>query len=149
AAAAIAARLNEPMVLAHVVDDGDPESVLGVERIPRTPLQLQLHEEAQAVRSQGVEVSEELLTGIPDEALVELADKSEGRLVVLAALGWRSGSWWRLGGTAERVVQMSKAPVLIVRDAEGFEAWAQGRRPLKVILGYDFSSSSEAAFRWL
>ena len=149
AAATLASGWHEPLILVHVADTGDPGSLLGKEPVPLKPLKGQLREEAARLRELGGEVHEELLSGIPDEALVEFAEKSGARLIVLSALGRRSGTWWRLGSTADRVAQTSKVPVLVVRNAAGFEAWSQGQRPLKVVLGFDFSTSSEAAVTWL
>lgn len=149
AAATLASGWHEPLILVHVADTGDPGSLLGKEPVSLKPLKGQLREESARLRELGGEVHEELLIGIPDEALVEFAEKSGARLIVLSALGRRSGTWWRLGSTADRVAQTSKVPVLVLRNADGFGAWIQGQRPLAVVLGFDFSTSSEAAVTWL
>ena len=39
-------------------------------------------------------------------------------------------------------------PVLVVRNAEPFTAWARGQRPLRVMIGVDFSPTADAALEW-
>jgi nucleotide-binding universal stress UspA family protein len=70
-------------------------------------------------------------------------------LIVVAALGRRRESQWRLGSHAERLAQRSRVPVLVVRAPEALEAWAKGTAPLRIVLGADASLSSEQAMQWV
>jgi nucleotide-binding universal stress UspA family protein len=151
AAAAMAARLRERLVLVHVLDVSSTQLVLGdLENVSLDPLRERMHAEAQRLRgSLDIEIAEELIPGVPEEGLVEYARKIDARLIVISALGRRSNSWWRLGRTADRIAQTSPIPVLVVRRAEGFEAWARGERTLRIVFGADFSATAQAAGRWL
>jgi nucleotide-binding universal stress UspA family protein len=140
AAAAIAKRARCLLELVHV------RSAAGASG--EAVAQAQLEAEAERLRGRGAEVTSRLLTGRPDEALVEHAQHSGATLLVVAALGEPSGERWFVGSTAERVAQTSSVPVLVIRTAEAFEAWANESRPLRMLVGADFSASSDAAVRW-
>ncbi len=135
-AAALAPRLKEPLSLVHVGSLAEP-------------VRDRLREEADRLRHVGVAVEETLLSGEPDEAIVEHAEKTGTHLVVLSALGHRSAARWLLGSVAERIARTCPIPVLVVRGADPFEAWSRGERPLRVLLGVDFSATSDAAVRWV
>jgi nucleotide-binding universal stress UspA family protein len=53
-----------------------------------------------------------------------------------------------LGSTAERLAQASPIPVLIVRDSANLQAWANGDRALRAMVGVEIGSTSKAALRW-
>ena len=89
-----------------------------------------------------------MLSGRPDEALLELASGSDVRLLVMASLGHRANEWL-LGSTAERVAERAPVPTLVVRSAAPFEAWGRGERVLKVFVAFDFTGASVAALRWM
>lgn len=111
----------------------------------RLDLDRRLQREVKSVEGRGVTVRSELLQGTPDEVLVTRADSSRARLIVIGALGARSSKLWTLGGTADRVSQKARVPVLVVRRAQAFEKWIGGREPLRVLVGVDDSDSCEAA----
>lgn len=147
AAAAIARKLNDALKLVHVAgsepEQGEPIFL----RAGRA--QEQLADEAARLRRDGVAVDDALLRGNADEAIVEYADRVRSRLIVAGALGWRSASRWRTGSVADRIAQTSPCPLLIVRTAEPFIAWARGERALRVAVADDLSRTSEGALRWL
>jgi hypothetical protein len=53
-----------------------------------------------------------------------------------------------VGSVAEKIVQISKVPTLVVRDHADLLDWAKGEGRLKVFVGYDFSASADAALHW-
>jgi nucleotide-binding universal stress UspA family protein len=136
-------------VLAHVLEGSGAEAGPGTEAPDLEAWRERLEQQATELRGLGAEVRTELLTGIPDEVLAERAEKLEARLIVLAALGRRAGSWWKLGGTAEKLTQASGVPVLVARNAEPVLRWLAGERPLRVLLGHDFSAAAAAAKEWV
>ncbi|MBI3270613.1 MAG: universal stress protein [Planctomycetes bacterium] len=150
AAASLARRLSESVVLAHAAD-------LPAAKTPPDPVRESLLERARVllrdrandIRQSGLAVEEELLTGIPDEALLACADRVNARILVLSSLGRRSGAAWSLGSTADRVSQSSRRPILVVRGGDALEAWARGERSLRIIVGVDFSETADAAMRWV
>ena len=64
--------------------------------------------------------------------------------------GARAASLWQVatGSHADRVAQLARAGSGR-RDCEPFEDWVANRRPLRVLLGVDFSLSAEHAMRWV
>jgi hypothetical protein len=51
-------------------------------------------------------------------------------LLVVSSLGRRAPSRWVLGSVAGRTARHARVPVLVVRDAAPFVAWAADPRPL-------------------
>ena len=150
AAAALAARLEETLVLVHSVENaGLGASSPKVFDALSAHIREQLHAEAGRLRALGPSVKEELLTGPPDEALVKLARPRATRLVVVSSLGRRAPGRWRLGSVSERTAERAAVPTLVVRDAAPLVAWARGARVLKVFVAIDFTISAEAALRWV
>lgn len=159
-AAALAARSNVELSLVHVVDlagaeklaqpSGDaPLGPLGkyveeeIERLRRA-----LRDEALRLAPFGAKVTTELLSGTADEALAAYAERQSARLIVVSALGRRSPKLWRLGSTADRVAQIARVPVLVVRNGGALEAWLTGAQKLSMVVGVDASPTSDAAVRW-
>src|SRR5262245_40171883 len=87
-AAVMAKRVDETVVLIHVEEPGKlgashPETF--AELLNRT--HERLHGEAERLRALGATVKEELVTGSPYEALVDVASRLSTRLVVVSSLG--------------------------------------------------------------
>ncbi len=151
AAAAIAKRLNAPVLLVHALDFPSyaAKSKAGVFRVVTTSRRKSLHQEAESNRKAGARVEVQMHTGCADEALAELAHQGPTRLVVVASLGRRGAGRWLLGSVSERTAERATVPTLVVRDAAPFEAWTSGKRPLKVFVAFNFTVTSEAALRWV
>ena len=148
-AAALAARLNEPLALIHVMEATRYE-LLSKELFDnlRDRRQARLKQEAERLRKSGVKVEEELLTGSPSTVLADFAGGSKAGLIVVSSLGQIAPSRWLVGSVAERVAQTASMPTLVVRGAEAFKSWSKVR-PLNILVGYDFSASSDAALQWV
>ncbi|NUP06988.1 MAG: universal stress protein [Polyangiaceae bacterium] len=97
----------------------------------------------------GREARSLLLYGSPVEAIPELAAVRKPSLVVVGSVGRGERPLLRVGGTAERIAQRLTAPLLVVRNAEPFEAWRRNERPMRVLLGVDNESSWCSALRWV
>jgi nucleotide-binding universal stress UspA family protein len=147
-AALLAARRHAELELVHVMrpDDFDEESARDA-AMRRAVSQLKT--EASELERHGQHIRTDLNTGQPDEALPALAAARKAELLVIGALGRRPPSRWKLGTTAERSVQASPVPTLVVRDSRPFEAWAKGERALRVVVAADFSRRSDAALAWV
>ncbi len=150
AAAALAARLEETLVLVHSIE-GAGLGAFSPKVFDALSAHVgeQLQAEAGRLRALGPTVKAELLTGPPDEALVKLARPRATRLIVVSSLGRRAPGRWLLGSVSERTAESAAVPTLVVRDAAPFVAWARGERALKVFVALDFSVSAEAALRWV
>jgi nucleotide-binding universal stress UspA family protein len=144
AAAWLGRRLGEPVLLLHVVDWTQTE-LLGTTALDVNPARDRLRAIADRVRRRAVEVTEEIASGAPDEALVACAARPGARLVVVASLGRRAAARWLLGSVAERTAQTSPVPVLVVRRSAGFRRWAEQDWPLRVVVGVDLTDTGDAA----
>lgn len=149
AAAALTARLQGTLSLAHVLDTSRYE-------LPSKELmdymcdsrQTKLKKEAERLRRQVATVEEQFLKGSPAVSLLKAATDSGARLIVVSSLGQVAPSSWFVGSVAERTAQNASIPTLVVRKSKPLEAWARDQRTLNVVIGYDFSESGDAALRW-
>jgi nucleotide-binding universal stress UspA family protein len=147
AAAAIAARLGEPLWLIGVLDTQHP-SPLGPSSLDDA--RARLSAEAARLRTSGLTVETRLLEGAPGTLLGQDERVLGARLLVLSAEGWGPVSAWRRSPVYERVAQQAHVPVLVVRrQGDALADWAQGRRRLQVLIGTDDSNTSAAAIAWL
>jgi nucleotide-binding universal stress UspA family protein len=147
AAAAIAARLREPLWLLGVLE-GDSPTHAGPASLEA---RRRLLAEASRLRTPELTVETRLLEGPPGSALLSDEWVHGARLLVIAAEGWGPGSPWRRAPLHERLAQQARVPVLVVRrqGGESLTDWAQGRRRLLVLVGVDDSRTSACAVAWL
>ena len=149
-AAALAVRLKEKIILVHVVENSGLSALTPeVYNELFAAIHQRLHDEAERLRQLGADVQEELATGSPSQVLVEAACREGTRLMVVSSLGQIAVSRLLVGSVAERTGENSPVPTLVVRDSSAFEDWARGQRPLKVFVGCDFSTTADAALRWV
>jgi len=149
-AAAMAKRLGTKFVLVHVDEfhglaEVDPtlfEAALSQKRA-------ELDREAARLRKLGIVVEEKLLSGSAFDELVTAAIESNGRLLVVGAVGHGLPRRLLVGSVAERAAETSPIPTLVVRPGSRLGSWIRGEHPLKVLVGYDFSAAGDAALRWL
>lgn len=150
AAAAIAARTQEDLVLTHALDFLD-ESLgeLDLDQA-RTQAESALAEAAEQLSKRASRpVRPVLLYGPATEAIPEYAELRGVSLVVVASVGHGSKPFRRLGGTSERLARDVPRPLLVVRDPAPFEAWQRGERPLKLLLGVDRTTGWDASLKWV
>lgn len=149
-AAALAVRLSDTLLLVHAQETAGLGAITPqVLAEWSAGLTAQLLEEAHRLRQLGAVVKEQLLTGLPDEKLVELSRRPGTRLVVVSSLGRRAPARWLLGSVSERTAERAAVPTLVVRDAAPLVAWARGERTLKVIVAADFTVATEGALHWV
>jgi nucleotide-binding universal stress UspA family protein len=115
----------------------------------RLTRQKKLQTLAERTGRQGVIVETAILEGSPAGKLTELAVGSNARFLVVSAMGQIAPTRWLAGCVTDQAIQMSSIPTLVIRDPGSFETWLSGERPLRIMVGYDFSDNSEAAIRWL
>jgi nucleotide-binding universal stress UspA family protein len=98
----------------------------------------------------GVAITPLLVPGVPEQVLAELAQERSAGLVVMGTHGRRPAARLLLGSVAERTVLEAPCPVLVLREgATPFDEWLEGRRNLRVMVGIDQGSASEAAIAWV
>ncbi len=92
-----------------------------------------------------IRVRGEVKVGPAIPTLVAATTSEGGDLLVISAKGHTNSSLHKLGAIAGGIAETASVPVLIVRDAAPFVAWAAGERPLRVLIGLDESASCEPA----
>jgi nucleotide-binding universal stress UspA family protein len=149
AAAAIARRTGEPLWLVHVLVTADFLEEDCRERL-QAAARTALEEEAErAAGTVPAGVQRAVLVGHAVRELLRFAQVERAALLVVSSQGHAASPLYRLGGTSERISLESPYPVLVVRDAAPFEAWARGERPLRIVVGVDFTASASSAVRWV
>jgi nucleotide-binding universal stress UspA family protein len=85
--------------------------------------------------------------GVPDEVLLEEAETSGSRLIVLASVGER-GLKLILGSTSDRLASRSPVPVLVIRGDFPAARWLREQHPLRVAVAADLGPSTDDAVDW-
>ncbi len=110
------------LILIHVLDEAVLEQMcrLGggreqeVEHEMKEAAKHLLKEMAQMVKEAGIDVKVALTRGSPHEAIVRESGQLKTDLIVMGRLGRRGVRSIMLGSVAERVVEFSEVPVLLV-----------------------------------
>lgn len=150
-AAALGRRLEATELwLVHVLDPTASSLDAAAHEALNAAAHKRLREEAQRLAERtGVRAQHKVLKGATSDALLRFTEEIQARLLIVASQGHSSSSIIRVGGTSERLAQSTAVPVLVVRDGAPFVAWAQGVRPLRVLLAVDWTRSCDAAIRWV
>ncbi len=149
-AAALVVRCRSTLTLVHAVEPAQIEFLSKpFVDVLRDKLRRKLVQEGNRLRKSGTDVTENLVLGRPDEILAASAKRSKADLIVVSSLGQVAPIRWLVGSVAERTTQNATVPTLVVRNHKPLDAWARGKRPLNIFVGYDFSESSDAALRWV
>lgn len=151
AAAALAKRLDQPMTLLHSIEfpDVSADSYDRALKWLTANRRKDLLKEAEALREKGTEVEAIIVTGQPDEALVNTSKVDNPFLLVVSSAGRRGIDRWLLGSVAERAAERAPVPTLVIRDPAPWIEWAEGTRPLRVFVCFNRTSTSEIALRWV
>ena len=148
AAAALAARLELPLLLVHVheahptLDQEAEARITARAREALESLAAELDRRWPGCRARALQ-----LRGRPAFELAAVAARERAELLIVAS-GAHAGPLWRIGTTSERVAVEAECPVLVLRAAEPFEAWARDGRPLRLVLGISDDASCAGAVRW-
>jgi nucleotide-binding universal stress UspA family protein len=144
-AAAMAKALGRTLILAHVVEApaGEAPAHGRFEKFCET-----LDEEADHLRGLGATVEYRLLAGSPAEAIAQLATEMLAHSIVVSSIGQIAPSRFLAGSVAERTAEISAAPTVVVRDAASLINWTRRKAALRVLVGCDFSPSSDQAICW-
>lgn len=142
AAAALARKQNLELQLVHVAEDaGSRDAVSNAElRLERDAADLR--------RTFAINVDTTVVSGVPEQKLLELAKERAARLIVVAARGGARHAR-RLGSVPEHLCQRAEVPVLIARSSESFLAFSKGARPLRVLVGSGLGDASRSALEYV
>jgi nucleotide-binding universal stress UspA family protein len=152
-AAALAVALGARLHLVHVIEPQRLEAMSSSERErARERAELALAEEVArlAAARRELHVTDELTIGAPALQLARAAELLDATMIVVAAIATPS-SIFRIGGTAERLAQASRIPVLLVRDPARLLRWLDGERlGIAALVSDDVASSRTIEWlRWL
>lgn len=148
-AVALARKLSLPLRLVHCAHDYVVMGDLPVNVPDDRLITEQLSTEAQRLRGNGVEVTEELRHGGPGWDLVKAAREQPTQLIVLGSTGKGNAERWFIGSVAEAVAEDAPVPCLVVRRPDILLAWTQGRVELEALCAVGLSGSSDTAISWL
>ena len=145
----IARHTGASLTLVHAgqpkADADVPDSLVGVEEFDTLVEEsaAENRTELDALRERlsgsGVDVSQAVVEGFPDTVLCEVADDVNADLLVTGTHGRSGLKRILLGSVAERVVRLSRRPVLVARNNAG----AGGFK--RILVPIDFSPTSERA----
>lgn len=149
AAAALTGRVQGALTLVHVLD-------ANLYRDPTPDLMQHLREGRQRKMNALVGRAERraakaeawVVEGTPALKLAELANTNKAQMLIVSSNGQIAASKWFVGSVADQVVQNATVPTLVLRNAGGVQNWVYAKRNLRVLIGYDFSASAEAALQW-
>lgn len=150
-AGVLASRSGCLLLLVHVAHPLDGSGLDEEVRAARfRPLAKRLRAEADRLVDAGATVETKLVAEeSAEQAIEDLGSNCGASLVVVSSETKSFFERWTAGSVSERLAQADPVPTLVVRSAAPFEAWAREERPLKVLVGTDFSASSDAALRWV
>jgi len=143
-AAQLARRVSEPLHLVHALQFGVGELHEAAKREQREHAERQLREEAARLSELGARVYTHTLFGPADEALLQCMYDMQPRLLVLGAHGGPAGE-----RRTDALLSSSRVPLLIVQNKEPFALWVSQGKPLRLVLGADASSSTDAALAFI
>ena len=89
-----------------------------------------------------------MVSGIPEQRLLELAKQRSAGLIVVAARGGARHTR-RLGSVPEFLCQRAEVPVLVARNPEALLAFSKGARPLQVLVGSGLGDASRSALEYI
>jgi nucleotide-binding universal stress UspA family protein len=78
-----------------------------------------LEERATGCRGAGVPTLALVLSGVPHQAIVNVAETEAADLIVMGTHGRGGFARWFMGSVADRVVRTAMCPVMTVREPEG------------------------------
>ena len=119
----LATRLNLDVVLIHIADKKDSETLLlqkayvdrTADTIRRDVAGAQKMKSGVTRGSQEIKVSGEVVVGYPAEEILRYADENDIDLILMATHGRSGINRWVMGSVADKVLRSSRVPVLLVR----------------------------------
>lgn len=116
----------------------------------RTKALLELGRMARLARDNGVTAEHRLVVDIPEDAILNIAEKSRADVIAIGTHGRTGLDRLRLGSVAEAVLRKAACPVLTVHAGSFSDAPIRGQRLKwhRLLVPMDFTASSDAALRF-
>ncbi len=145
AALALGSRLEQEVILVHVVNAAVVDDALRAEAHAKATERIEA-----AVRTMASPrpIRTHIAWGEPMAELLRVAEDRHASLVIVGSAGHGHSPLFRLQATSERLAGESAIPVLVIREGESFEAWAHGAA-MRVMVAVDETLSSASAIRWV
>ncbi len=95
----------------------------------------------------GVDISVEVLSGLPAQTILSVAEANKIEMIVMCSHGDTGFKRWMLGSVAQKVARSSPAPVLVLREDGSVLPTKQPEeiRPLRILVPLDGSPLAEAS----
>ncbi len=77
-----------------------------------------LADQAEKLQAVGITTNYEVVMGLAAEVIADVAEKLQVRLIAMATHGYSGLRRWALGSVADKVLHVTKAPMLLVRGNE-------------------------------
>lgn len=146
-ALAVARRTRAPLLLLSVIPRTDGWGELpprGEKGKETAEAQAYLESRRQELAAQGVEVETELAYGHPAEEIVGRAGEGNVGLIAMSTHGRSGITLWLLGSVADKVLQRTPRPVLLVRGREAGAAGTGEPAIGRILVPLDGSPLSES-----
>ncbi len=151
-AAELAGRLGSQIILIYVSDAAAASYDRMAELYLQTIANATKRAAAKYIKEVGgksVKIKSEILAGHPAQEILDYADKADAGLIAMSTHGRSGISRWALGSVADKVLRMTRRPVLLVR--------AKGARPdvrekgilSKILVPMDGSKLGEAVIPYV
>lgn len=147
--AEFARRLRAPLALAHPIPlPGDLARARKASRWLVASRKRTLRQTATSLREKDLDVVESVRPGPSAASLAQWAEDQKARLIVVPHERRRT-PWWRRASLAVQVAGRARTPILVLRETESLRPWMDEKRPLNVLVAYNFTASADAALRWV
>lgn len=102
--------------------------------------------QAQVLRAAGLDVTFEVTSGVAAERIVDIAASEPQALIAMATHGYSGLRRWALGSVADKVVQATQTPILLVRAIMEAQQPVAGVQSLqRILVPLDGSALAEQA----
>lgn len=130
----VAGRLHSEVILLTAYVPGE-----GLER----PLRAYLEKRAEELRSLGIKASPLVIQGNAASEILDFAEKNDIGLIVISTHGRTGPGVWAMGSIANKVVQKSRIPTLLIRSTE-LERVVAKKDLQKILVPLDGSQFAES-----
>ena len=106
------------------------------------PLKAYLEKRAEELSSLGIKASPLVVHGNAANEILDFAEKNDIDLIIISTHGYTGPSIWPLGSIANKILQKSRIPLLLIRSRE-LEAVLREKELRKVLVPLDGSQFAE------